>query len=133
MSSVLSSAAPLAAPAIARGEPAYAPAATLEPAWVRLLLIGIAFAFLTLFLFIPLVSVFYEGLKKGWDVYVDAIIEPDAWSAIKLTLLTALIAVPLNLVDADRFAVFGVAGDFRPDLCVAVRLAGIFRSVAARA
>jgi sulfate transport system permease protein len=70
MSSVLSSAAPLAAPAIARGEPAYAPAATLEPAWVRLLLIGIAFAFLTLFLFIPLVSVFYEGLKKGWDVYV---------------------------------------------------------------
>jgi sulfate transport system permease protein len=85
-----------------RGEPAYAPAATLEPLWVRILLIGIAFAFLTLFLFVPLVAVFYEGLKKGWDVYVTNIIEPDAWSAIKLTLLTAAIAVPLNLV-------FGVA------------------------
>jgi sulfate transport system permease protein len=85
-----------------RGEPAYAPAATLEPLWVRIVLIGIAFAFLTLFLFVPLVAVFYEGLKKGWDVYVDNIIEPDAWSAIKLTLLTAAIAVPLNLV-------FGVA------------------------
>ena len=88
--------------ATSRGEPAYAPAATLEPLWVRILLIGIAFAFLTLFLFVPLVAVFYEGLKKGWDVYVTNIIEPDAWSAIKLTLLTAAIAVPLNLV-------FGVA------------------------
>ena len=85
-----------------RGEPAYAPAATLEPLWVRIVLVGIAFAFLTLFLFVPLVAVFYEGLKKGWDVYVDSIIEPDAWSAIKLTLMTAAIAVPLNLV-------FGVA------------------------
>ncbi|WP_050479603.1 sulfate ABC transporter permease subunit CysW [Herbaspirillum rhizosphaerae] len=86
----------------ARGEPAYAPAATLEPLWVRIVLVGIAFAFLTLFLFVPLVAVFYEGLKKGWDVYIDNIIEPDAWSAIKLTLMTAAIAVPLNLV-------FGVA------------------------
>src|SRR5450830_1467195 len=90
-----------------RGEPAYAPAATLEPLWVRILLIGIAFAFLTLFLFVPLVAVFYEGLKKGWDVYIDNIIEPDAWSAIKLTLLTAAIAVPLNLV-------FGLQGYFGP-------------------
>lgn len=78
------------------------PAATLEPKSVRGLLIGIALVFLTLFLFIPLVAVFYEGLKKGWEVYVDAIIEPDAWSAIKLTLITAAIAVPLNVV-------FGVA------------------------
>ncbi|WP_051516659.1 sulfate ABC transporter permease subunit CysW [Herbaspirillum sp. RV1423] len=85
-----------------RGEPAHAPAATLEPAWVRILLIAIAFLFLTLFLFVPLVAVFYEGLKKGLDVYIDSIVEPDAWSAIKLTLLTAAIAVPLNLV-------FGVA------------------------
>ena len=90
------------AAAAPRGEPAYTPAATLEPLWVRIVLIGIAFAFLTLFLFVPLVAVFYEGLKKGWDVYIDNIIEPDAWSAIKLTLLTAAIAVPLNLV-------FGVA------------------------
>ncbi|RJG05525.1 sulfate ABC transporter permease subunit CysW [Noviherbaspirillum cavernae] len=86
----------------ARGEPAYAPAATVEPAWVRTLLIGVALAFLTLFLFIPLIAVFTEALKKGWDAYVVAIVEPDAVAAIKLTLLVAVIAVPLNLV-------FGVA------------------------
>jgi len=101
MSAVITPGLPAASIA-PRGEPAYAPAATLEPLWVRILLIGIAFAFLTMFLFVPLVAVFYEGLKKGWDVYIDNIIEPDAWSAIKLTLLTAAIAVPLNLV-------FGVA------------------------
>lgn len=76
--------------------------ATTEPRWVRWTLIGIALAFLTVFLFIPLVSVFVEALKKGFDVYLAAITEPDALSAIKLTLITALIAVPLNLV-------FGVA------------------------
>jgi sulfate transport system permease protein len=85
-----------------RIEPALTPAATLEPFWMRALLIGIALAFLTLFLFVPLVAVFYEALKKGWDVYLTAISEPDAWSAIKLTLMTAAIAVPANLV-------FGVA------------------------
>ncbi|WDZ94759.1 sulfate ABC transporter permease subunit CysW [Herbaspirillum sp. WKF16] len=85
-----------------RGEPPLTPSATLEPLWVRVALVGIALAFLTLFLFVPLVAVFYEALKKGWDVYVASIVEPDAWSAIKLTLLTAAIAVPLNLV-------FGVA------------------------
>ncbi|MBB3212472.1 sulfate transport system permease protein [Herbaspirillum sp. Sphag1AN] len=78
------------------------PAATLEPLWVRVSLLVVAFAFLTLFLFVPLIAVFYEGLRKGWDVYVASITEDDAWSAIKLTLLTAAIAVPLNLV-------FGVA------------------------
>jgi sulfate/thiosulfate transport system permease protein len=86
----------------ARSESTYAPAATVEPAWVRLLLIGIALAFLTLFLFIPLVAVFVEALKKGLDAYIVAIIEPDALAAIRLTLITAAIAVPLNLV-------FGVA------------------------
>ncbi|WP_050467173.1 sulfate ABC transporter permease subunit CysW [Herbaspirillum chlorophenolicum] len=92
----------IAAGAINRGEPPLTPGATLEPWWVRALLIGTALVFLTLFLFVPLVSVFYEALKKGWGVYVASIVEPDAWSAIKLTLLTAAIAVPLNLV-------FGVA------------------------
>jgi sulfate/thiosulfate transport system permease protein len=76
--------------------------ATTEPAWVRRLLIGVALAFLTLFLFVPLVSVFYEAFKKGVEVYLAAITEPDARSAIWLTLITAGIAVPLNLV-------FGVA------------------------
>jgi sulfate transport system permease protein len=73
-----------------------------EPAWVRLVLIGLALAFLTLFLFVPLFAVFYEALKKGAQVYFAAIVEPDAVAAIKLTLLTAAIAVPLNLV-------FGIA------------------------
>ena len=81
-----------------RGEPAYVPAATVEPFWVRALLIGVALAFLTLFLFIPLIAVFTEALKKGWDTYITALVEPDAVAAIKLTLLTASIAVPLNLV-----------------------------------
>jgi sulfate transport system permease protein len=73
-----------------------------ESAWVRRFLIGLALAFLTLFLFVPLISVFYEALRKGWDVYIAAITEPDAVSAIQLTLTAAAIAVPLNLV-------FGVA------------------------
>ncbi|MDE2599594.1 MAG: sulfate ABC transporter permease subunit CysW [Rhodocyclaceae bacterium] len=81
---------------------ARAPSATTEPFIVRAILIGIALLFLGLFLFVPLISVFYEALKKGFDVYWAALIEPDAVSAIKLTLLTAAIAVPLNLV-------FGVA------------------------
>ena len=76
--------------------------ATSEPAWVRRLLIAIALAFLTVFLFVPLVAVFVEALKKGLDVYLAAISEPDAVSAIKLTLIAAGISVPLNLV-------FGVA------------------------
>ncbi len=69
-----------------------------EPAPVRWFLTAIALAFLGLFLFVPLASVFAQALEKGWDAYLDALREPDALSAIKLTLLTAAIAVPLNLV-----------------------------------
>jgi len=76
--------------------------ATGEPAWLRRLLIGVALAFLALFLFIPLVAVFAEALKKGLDVYLAAITEPDAVAAIRLTLVAAAISVPLNLV-------FGIA------------------------
>ncbi len=65
---------------------------------MRRLLIGIALLFLSLFLFLPLVSVFFEAFKKGWHVYLAAITEPDAVSAIVLTLTAAVIAVPLNLV-----------------------------------
>ena len=65
---------------------------------MRWLLIGVALTFLSLFLFVPLLSVFYEAFKKGIDVYWAAITEPDAISAVKLTLIAALIAVPLNLV-----------------------------------
>ena len=69
-----------------------------EPAWVRYTLIGVALTFLTLFLFVPLVAVFAQALGKGWDEYVTAIVDPDAISAIKLTLIAAAISVPLNLV-----------------------------------
>jgi sulfate transport system permease protein len=78
---------------------------SLEPAWVRYVLIFIALTFLTLFLFVPLMAVFTEALKKGWDTYVEAILDPDAVSAIKLTLIAAGISVPLNLV-------FGVAASW---------------------
>ncbi len=83
------------------GEQGVAPrniqAATTEPVWVRRLLIGSALGFMTLFLFVPLISVFVESLKKGWDVYLASIIDPDALSAIQLTLIAAGISVPLNL------------------------------------
>jgi sulfate transport system permease protein len=51
-----------------------------------------------LFLVLPLAAVFTESLRKGFDAYIEALKEPDAWSAIRLTLLTAAISVPLNLV-----------------------------------
>ncbi len=76
--------------------------ATGEPRWVRWGLIGLALGFMTLFLFIPLSIVFIEAFSKGVEVYVASITEPDARSAIWLTLMVAAIAVPLNLV-------FGVA------------------------
>jgi sulfate/thiosulfate transport system permease protein len=70
---------------------------TSEPLWVQRLLIGSALLFMSLFLFIPLIAVFHEALKKGLEVYLAAIAEPDAWDAIKLTLLAAGVSVPLNL------------------------------------
>ncbi len=72
--------------------------ATTEPRAVRWALTAVALAFLTLFLFVPLVSVFVEALKKGLEVYLAALVEPEALAAIWLTLLAAAIAVPLNLV-----------------------------------
>lgn len=82
--------------------PRHLPSATTEPAWVKWTLIGIALAFLTLFLFVPLAIVFAEAFKKGVGVYLAAISDPDALSAIKLTLIAAGISVPMNLV-------FGIA------------------------
>jgi sulfate transport system permease protein len=75
-----------------------AEAGTTEAAWVRYTLIGISLLFLFLFLVLPLAAVFAEAFRKGFDAYWEALKEPDAWSAIRLTLITALIAVPLNLV-----------------------------------
>ncbi len=79
-----------------------AQAGTTEPAWVRWSLIALALGFMFLFLVLPLAAVFTEALRKGLDAYLEAFREPDAWSAIRLTLITAAVAVPLNLV-------FGVA------------------------
>lgn len=90
---------PLPAPAAASARsPQNIRNATTEPAWVKWTLIGVALAFLSFFLFVPLTIVFYEALKKGWDVYLAAVVEPDALSAIKLTLIAAAISVPMNLV-----------------------------------
>jgi sulfate transport system permease protein len=75
---------------------------TTETPVVRWTLTLLALAFIALFLVLPLVAVATEALRKGWDAYFAALLEPDAWSAIKLTLIAAGIAVPLNLV-------FGVA------------------------
>lgn len=75
---------------------------THESKGVTLLLIAVALAYLVLFLGLPLIAVFVEAFSKGWGLYWAALQEPDAWSAIELTLLVAAIAVPANLV-------FGVA------------------------
>ena len=69
-----------------------------DPAWLRVLLIGLALAFLTLFVGLPVITVFVEAFRNGARAYVAAIVEPDTLSAIKLTLLTAGISVPINVV-----------------------------------
>ena len=82
--------------------PPAAARATAEPALVRRVLIGVALVFLGLFLLLPLATVFAQALERGVATYFAALTEPVAWAAIKLTLLTAAIVVPLNTV-------FGVA------------------------
>ena len=69
-----------------------------EPRWIRFTLIGIALVFMFLFLVLPLAAVFAEAFRKGLSAYFESLLEPDAWSAIRLTLITAAVAVPLNLV-----------------------------------
>ncbi|RFC61800.1 sulfate ABC transporter permease subunit CysW [Fulvimarina endophytica] len=71
---------------------------TSERPLVKWTLVGIALAFLGFFLFLPLVAVFVEALRGGVGIYFDAITEPDAVAAIRLTLIVAAIAVPCNLV-----------------------------------
>nr|AFV25850.1 sulfate transporter [Alkalihalobacillus alcalophilus ATCC 27647 = CGMCC 1.3604] len=73
-----------------------------EPNWVKWLLISIALVFLILFLLLPLIAIFFKAFEQGIATYMAAITEPDAMSAIKLTLLVAVIVVPLNTI-------FGVA------------------------
>ena len=73
-----------------------------EPRFVRWAVTFLALSFVAVFLVVPLVAVFSEALAKGLDAYGSAIVEPDAIAALKMTLLAAAIAVPLNVV-------FGVA------------------------
>ena len=75
---------------------------TQEPRWLRYTLITVAIVYLALFLLVPLISIFYEALRQGVAVYWAAMTEPDALSAIRLTVWVAAIALPLN-------AVFGIA------------------------
>ena len=76
--------------------------ATRESNVVKYTILGMSLAFFAFFLLLPLIAVFAEGLRKGVEVYFRALIDSGTLSALKLTLLAALIAVPLNLV-------FGVA------------------------
>lgn len=76
-----------------------------EPAWVRRVVIAIGLSFLTLLLFVPLVAVFAEAFRKGLGIYMANLRDPAAAAAIRLTLLSAAISVPLNLV-------FGIAASW---------------------
>ena len=76
----------------------HAPRATHDPAWMRWTAMGLAFLFIACFLILPLLAVFGEGLRRGVRAYLDAVANPDALAAVKLTLEVAAIAVPANLV-----------------------------------
>ena len=76
--------------------------ATQESPWVRYLSLTLALSFFAFFLLLPLIAVFTEGLRKGVQTYFEALLDDNTLSALKLTLLAAGIAVPLNLI-------FGVA------------------------
>ncbi len=69
-----------------------------EPAIIRWSLITVALLFLGLFLILPLAAVFSQAFEKGLDIYLEAIKEPDTLASIKLTLITAAVTVPLNLL-----------------------------------
>lgn len=69
-----------------------------DSAWVRWTLISVALLFLIIFLVLPLAAVFVEAFAKGWQTYLDSIRDPDALSAIRLTLVASGIAVTLNLL-----------------------------------
>ena len=125
-----------------------------EPWLIRVVIIAIAVTFLTVFVVLPLVVVFAQAFSKGVGAYFSALTDPEALSAIRLTLMVAAISVSLNLVFgviaawaitkfefprqdvpdlADRPAVFGQPGDLGPGVRAAVRRAGFFRAVDAGA
>ena len=87
--------------------------ATREAPWVKWTILGLALGFFALFLLMPLAAVFFEALRKGWQTYAAALTEPDALSAVRLTLTAALFAVPLNLVFGVAAAWLVTKHDFR--------------------
>ncbi len=87
--------------------------ATREAPWVRRTILALGLGFFALFLLMPLVAVFFEAFRKGWETYVAALIEPDALSAVRLTLTAAVFAVPLNLVFGVAAAWLVTKHDFR--------------------
>jgi len=92
-------AAALGIPSLKRGAQRYeSNPATREAPLVKWTILTISLSFFALFLLMPLVAVFSEALRKGFGTYIAALVEPDALSAIQLTLAAALISVPLNLV-----------------------------------
>ncbi|MCK9910145.1 hypothetical protein MXD81_13455, partial [Microbacteriaceae bacterium K1510] len=88
------------------------PAASDSPL-VKWVIIGISLTFFAGFLLLPLLAVFVEAFKKGWEAYLRAIVEPDTLSAVRLTLLAAAIAVPLNVIFGIAAAWAVAKHDFR--------------------
>jgi len=72
--------------------------ATTDPIWLRWVSLSVAVIFLSVFLLVPLAAVFTEALRRGVGAYFSAFASDETRAAIKLTFLTAAIAVPLNLV-----------------------------------
>ena len=84
-----------------------------EPRWLRYILISTALIFLILMLLLPLASVFYYALEKGWQLYLNALTDPEALHALKLTLTIAAIVVPVNAVLGIAMAWLLTRFDFR--------------------
>ncbi|OYU47428.1 MAG: sulfate ABC transporter permease subunit CysW [Rhizobiales bacterium PAR1] len=82
-----------------KGESSFqARSATRDPFWMRATILTLGLGFFAIFLLLPLVVVFAEAFRKGFETYWAALVDPDAQSAIRLTLIAAAIAVPMNLV-----------------------------------
>ncbi|MGF6147082.1 Sulfate transport system permease protein CysW [Kingella potus] len=84
-----------------------------EPKWLQRLLTAAALLFLAVMLVVPLAAVFYEALKGGWRLYLAALADPEALGAVKLTLLTAAVVVPVNAVLGIATAWLLTRFDFR--------------------
>ena len=109
----MASAAPTFAAARSRNTRFEESAASREPALVKWIIIAVSLTFFVTFLVLPLLAVFSEALRKGWAAYIAAITQPDALSSIRLTLLAAAIAVPLNVLFGIAAAWAVAKHDFR--------------------